>query len=453
MPSQHKLSLSTAILVNLNIMLGKGLFINTALLAHLMGTAGSLAYLAVGILVTPIILTFAELMKQHPQGTIFDHANREFGYIAGFLVSFGYSIGKMGSAVLAIHVCNMIAELMIPELAIVNIMTRDIIVMLTFVGLNLLNLKMGARIQRFITILKAVPIALVIIGGMFVFSIKDFVTHAHPRALPDALSFALFAFAGFEATLAITPKLKNPRDGLKAVLISCALVIATLALYQAMFSGALGKNIIFAVDWLEAFKMFGTRLAGDTIWAVIIARVMAIGVAFSAFGSGYSILFSNGWNIYAVAKQNLLPFSRTFVKISKNNIPLFAVLLQGAIALTYIVLAKSSQIPMQQMAVLGVTCVYVVITLAFIKGTLRRGATLYTGIIGIGALIGSAIFLVTLVQNFLHSESRIAFYIYTAILGTLSTLAFFRGYTPLEHEEGQLELDALDPEEPTIHVE
>ena len=58
MSSLYKFSLTTAVLININIILGQGIFVNTALLAKHMGSVGALAYLAVGITIIPIIFAF-----------------------------------------------------------------------------------------------------------------------------------------------------------------------------------------------------------------------------------------------------------------------------------------------------------------------------------------------------------------------------------------------------------
>ncbi len=62
----QKLSLPAAILININIMLGAGIFINTPDLAQRAGWLGFLAYALIGILMFPLILTIAELLRRHP---------------------------------------------------------------------------------------------------------------------------------------------------------------------------------------------------------------------------------------------------------------------------------------------------------------------------------------------------------------------------------------------------
>jgi amino acid transporter len=425
----HKFSLTTTILMNINIILGQGLFINTALLASSMGTAGALAYLAVGFTIIPIIFAFSHLMKQHPKASIFDHVEYAFGKVIGFIAGFGYSVGKLGSSALAVHVCNMIAQLVIPELSSVPILYLDLFVIGIFVMLNLLNLKMGALVQKVITILKTVPILFGIIGGLYAFSLKAFIANAHPSALPKAFSFALFAFAGFEATLAITPKLKDPRDGLRAVLWASAIVITILCLYQTMFSGALGQALINASNWLDAFTLLSKRLLGDTLGAHILTRIMATGVAVSAFGSGYSIMFSSSWNVYTIARHGLLPNSKLLTRLSLGGVPTYSVILQGIICATYILLARGSQIPMQQLSVLGLVVAYTLIAASFLKNVYSN-----PNIPGLRALswlsLGSSLlFVAALIRN-VAAFGAWPLAVFTLAMVPLSIIAHYKQSSP-----------------------
>jgi len=399
MSSLYKFSLTTAVLININIILGQGIFVNTALLAKHMGSVGALAYLAVGITIIPIIFAFAQLMKNNSSYTLFDHVNKAFGRVPGFIASFGFSIGKLGTATLAVHVCNMIAQLIIPELAAIPILYRNIFAIGVFVSLNLLNLKMGARIQATITTLKTIPNLFGVVGGLYAFSLNTLIINANPWALPQTFSFALFAFSGFEATLTIIPKLKDSRDGLKAVLLACTMVVVILCLYQTMFSGALGQALINSDNWLEAYKTLSIRLVGDNMWAQILTRIMTVGVASSAFGSGYSIMFSGGWNVHDIAKHNLLPFSHLFTRLSRSGAPILSVFMQGIICVSYILLSHGSQIPMQQMSVLGTVITYPLIVMAFTRWAFCSQSKLKIRLISIAALVSSTLFIATFIQN------------------------------------------------------
>ena len=66
--SKQELSLFAAIIINLNIIIGSGVFINTAELAKRAGIFGALCYAVVGVLLFPLILSFVRLLQLYPGG-------------------------------------------------------------------------------------------------------------------------------------------------------------------------------------------------------------------------------------------------------------------------------------------------------------------------------------------------------------------------------------------------
>src|SRR3990172_8891289 len=102
--SHHKLSLRSAILVSLNIMVGFGIFVNTVLLSKLSGFLGFASYALVAVLVAPLILAIAQLIRLHPAGGFYTYGAQNIGLWAGFLSAWVYFIGKLASASLIIHV-------------------------------------------------------------------------------------------------------------------------------------------------------------------------------------------------------------------------------------------------------------------------------------------------------------------------------------------------------------
>lgn len=72
--SAYKLSLATATLINLNIMLGVGIFANTCQLPAVAGALGSLVYIVVGAILFPLIFSFMYLVQRYHEGSFFDYA-------------------------------------------------------------------------------------------------------------------------------------------------------------------------------------------------------------------------------------------------------------------------------------------------------------------------------------------------------------------------------------------
>src|SRR6476620_3392969 len=102
--NEHQLSLTTAILININIMLGAGIFINTSTLAGRAGMLSGSMYLLVGLLMLPLILSIAQLLRLHPAGGFYAFAKNEVNPFVGFLSGWSYFTSKLASCMLMIHV-------------------------------------------------------------------------------------------------------------------------------------------------------------------------------------------------------------------------------------------------------------------------------------------------------------------------------------------------------------
>lgn len=82
--SKHKLSLGTAILVNVNIMMGAGLFLNTVVLSQRAGMLGCFSYILIGLLLLPLIASITTLISMHPDGGFYTFGAKEINPFAGF---------------------------------------------------------------------------------------------------------------------------------------------------------------------------------------------------------------------------------------------------------------------------------------------------------------------------------------------------------------------------------
>ncbi|MFC1843031.1 APC family permease, partial [Candidatus Dependentiae bacterium] len=169
MTQERKLSLPVAVLININIMLGTGIFANTVKLAKHAGALSSLSYIIIGLLMLPLVLSIAKLTGMYPDGGFYTFGKKEISTFAGFLAAWGYLIGKLGSGAFMAHVSLKLIQHLVPVLQNINILTLDAIVIGGFVLLNMLNIKAGGKIQTGFTILKLVPISFAILFGLFLF--------------------------------------------------------------------------------------------------------------------------------------------------------------------------------------------------------------------------------------------------------------------------------------------
>ena len=149
------LSLISAIIININIMLGSGIFVNTVLLASKTGALGSFDYGIGGLLILPLILAFSQLLSDFPGGSFYDFG-KAIHPALGFLNSWIYFMGKLATPAFGIHIFVTLLQTIMPALADYNPLILDSLIVCLFVGLNLMNLRTGRSVNYLFIALKLI---------------------------------------------------------------------------------------------------------------------------------------------------------------------------------------------------------------------------------------------------------------------------------------------------------
>ena len=357
----HKLSLFSAVLININIMLGSGIFINSTVLAKQAGMLGALSYLIVGVLMLPLVISISTLVGIHPSGGFYTFGSEEISPFVGFVSTWSYIIGKLASAVIVTQFSVLLLQQTIPLLSDINPLILNGCIMGIFIALNMLDIRTNKTIQSYFLGLKLVPILFGIFISLYLFSPTNVVPHYDALAnIPITLPLVVFAIAGFEAACSISRKIHDaPRNAPRAILISYGIVIVTLTLFQFAIYGALGNWLAALPDYRFLFPALVQSIAPSAQAIQInLVRMFHLAIAASALGGSYGVIFSNSWNIYTLAQHKHLFGSAALTRYNRYAIPWLCVLLEGVIYLIYLVVSRGRQIPLQQIGALGSTIAY-----------------------------------------------------------------------------------------------
>ncbi|MFA6066232.1 MAG: amino acid permease [Candidatus Babeliaceae bacterium] len=366
MPATHRLSLFSAILINVNIMLGSGIFINTVLLSKAAGSLGALTYVIVGILMIPLISVIAELLKDHHGGTFYEFG-KNIHPLLGFISSWGYFTAKLASAALGIHIFVTLIQKISPTLSIINPLIIDSVIILFFSFLNMLNVRTGRSIQYVFIILKALPILFVILTALFYGTLHNFSYQTFLwQGIPGTLPFVLFAFAGFEASCSLSRSIDNPeKNAPRAIFISFFIVLIAMIMYQISFFSILGSYLQELSSFREAFPAISQKIFSHIIWQKYANAVTLSGIATSSLGASYGILFSNSWNLFTLAQHGHTIAQNKLITLNKHHMPYICILIEALFALGYVWFFKGEQVPLQQISALGSTLAYTISVCAF----------------------------------------------------------------------------------------
>jgi amino acid transporter len=372
-----KLSLSSAILVNLNIMVGSGIFVNTVLLSQNAGGLGAAAYVAVGLLILPLILSISKLAFLHRGGNFYDYGANISHYV-GFVTGLSYFIAKLSSCALAIHVCMSLLKTIFVPLRSVPTLALDIPFVILFGVLNTFNLHVGKRIQFFFMGCKFVPIFFVLFTGLYLFNPANFSsTNLYPLGVLTSVPFILYAFMGFEASCSLSKSIENPeKNGPRAMLIAYALGIMAVCLFQFFFYGSLGLELGKLTSYLQAFPALLKALSISAETQEYLKIVLHLGIASSVLGAAYSIMYSNSWNLFELAIRGHVVRQDLFTWRNAHNIPVFCVAIEALIVITYLLLTQGEQVPLQQVSSFGSTIAYTLCALGLIVITYKNSGRL-----------------------------------------------------------------------------
>ena len=379
----HKLSLKSAVFINLNIMAGAGLFINSVVLAKLLGIASCLIYITTGLLMLPLIHSVAQLVKIHPSGGFYAYA-KPMSDFWGFASCWSYFFGKLASGTLILYVSAAFLQQLFPQsIASIGIIPITCIILALFTYLNLLNLKVGSIIQNTFFIAKLVPIMVTISIGLYFFNSTSIpLPSLDVINLSTALPLALYSLGGFEAACSLSRKIEQPHiNAPKAIFYSFFGLIAIYTVFQLLISLLILPNISHINSYKEAFPYI-TQILSIPHWLQqLLSSSLSLLIGCSALGGAYGILFSNSWNLYTLAEHNHTFFPQKLTRLNNHGIPTNIVLIESFICLFFLLLTKGSQIPLQQTTAFGATIAYTISIISLLHQSKKSWAIPLLGLI------------------------------------------------------------------------
>ena len=190
---------------------------------------------------------------------------------------------------------------------------------LFLMSLNFISTKFSTRMQSAMTILKAIPIALIVIFGLFnpakisvnLLPLSSGHNVSFWAGLSGGLLAALFAYDGWINVTNLAGEVKEPEKNLsRAIIIGLSAITLIYVLVNYAFLTAIPfKEIIGNQNtaYLASLKLFGS-LGG---------KLITIGILISVYGAINGFMLTGMRIPYTLAKDKMLPFSN---KIGRTNI-------------------------------------------------------------------------------------------------------------------------------------
>jgi len=432
MLESKKLSLLSAIIININIMLGSGIFINSAILAKNVKATSSIMYLIVAILFLPLVLTISNLVLEYKENSNFYEFGNIISPFFGFLSSFLYFFGKLGSCTLNVHIFSIFLQNFIKSLNNINTIFIDLFIVLFFTILNSFNIKINKNIQYSFIFLKLLPIIFVIFSGLYLFNLDNISSNEFIISkIPFSIPLVIYAFSGFEATCSLSQSIENPsKNGPKAILISYIIVALIYFIYQFSIFSSIGNYIISSNNnYINIFNILVDNISKNlniNFYNYILINLLNSAIAFSSLGSFYGILYSNSWNLYNLSKKDLFFFNGIIKKLNKFEIPIFALIAESIIIIIYLIISKANQVSLQQISAFGSTIAYLISSFALLKLSKNN---IYIKYLSYCSILSCLILAFTFFYNASINGLSTIFLIYISFISILS-LSFYIKHKP-----------------------
>ena len=390
-----KLSLWIAILININIVIGGGFFLGIPRVLHTSGLLAPFAWALVGILILPLTLIIARFSTIFPDaGGIFVYSDKVLGSFLGFLCGWGYFIGTAAGNAALLDAFGKQVQLFGFEIPWITPLALNISLILFFTIISLKNIEFLERFQVGVTILKTIPLLLVI-GAAFVLFSATNVSNApiHLSGLAGSVPPALFAYIGIEACSSITHHIKDGhKNAARAMLISLGVIIFIYAIIQFLILG------IHGTQSLNPFTDILPKLTTNLFVISWGTKLINFAILSSYLGGFYGMFYANNWILYAIAKGNRILGSKVLTKLNKHNAPWASVLAQCALLITFFCITLNIN-HLILMSDFGVAIAYALTTLAFIIVAKKYKYSYTIGVLGLlGCALLSGAFLEDLVD-------------------------------------------------------
>ncbi len=312
--------------VAINGIIGAGIFGLPSKVYALIGPYSLIAFFACALVVTLIVLCFAEVGSRFSAtGGPYLYAREAFGSVVGFEV--GWLVWLARLTAFAAN-CNLLVEYggyFLPGITAGWPRATAIIAIVTALTIiNVIGVRDAALFSDVFTIGKLIPIVLFIGAGLFAINPQNFYSPTQP-ALTDfsqSVLLLVYAFTGFEMAMIPTGEVRDPQRNLPfAALTSLGVVATVYILIQVVCIGTLPELAASNRPLADA----GGRFMG-----ALGASVITAGAAISIIGNLSVLILAAARLPFAMAENRELP--RTFAAIhDRFRTPHMAIISTGAL--------------------------------------------------------------------------------------------------------------------------
>jgi len=372
MKSEGKISLLSAVLMSINIIVGVGIYFGPQLMAAEAGTFSFLGWALVGCLLFPIIWTVAVASRLFPDACgFYSYGKYGINEDAGFIALWGYWLGFTACAATQSVVFR---DVISSQISMPFFDAHPFVFNACLLGilgaLNLLAVEWISRVQSFSTIIKLLPIICVILLTPFYWWTSPVTYNVTDLSnLGATIPMALFGFWGFESACSISGYLKGGPS--KAFFVILTAFFSVVFMYTFFHFGLI--HIMGAAALMrEGVQEFPQFMGIDSKPIVqFLQNCFIITLIINFMNAIYGVMLANICNLHNFASRKLIFFSGSLTKVNRFHRPFIAVFVQSLFVFLLMSVAPSKEI-LIALTNLGVIVAFFITILAVLLTQLRR---------------------------------------------------------------------------------
>lgn len=342
---KRQISFFQALATVVGAVIGAGVFFKIGIITAQTNSTSTtlLVWILAGFVSMTCGLTISELAASLKTNGAIKYLDYTYGSIWGFL---------FGWAQMVIYFPAQIGALTsifgVQFVSLFNLPAKDanlvaLVVVIFLAATNFIGTSFSSKIQSVITVVKIIPIILIIVWGLFnqqklgiqIFPVVAGAGKSFSASMSQGLLSALFAFEGWIVVTNFANEVKNPEKDLSgAIILGLMAVTLIYVLINYAFLTILPIKQLAGNDnaaFEASIKLFG-KIGG---------KLVTIGILTSVYGAANAYLLTGMRTPYILAQDKLLPYSQ---KIGKTNIhtgvPVFGALIITGISLVMLALGN-----------------------------------------------------------------------------------------------------------------
>ena len=289
--------------ISLNGVIGAGIFALPAVAAAAGGLFSPWLFVICSLLILTVVLSIARAASFFANtGGPMAYVRHAFGPFAGFQVGWLFTLSRLAAFAANINLLLTYAAWFWAPLEEGIARQVGLVVVCAFLTwINVIGLRRGMQAIYAFTLLKLIPLSLIVLVGLRHLNPEMFTNAPLPAidGLGETILVLLYAFVGFEGAVVPAGEARDPRRDIPRALLSSVVSITGLYVLIQMVVISVEPGVGASKTPLIDVSLILFGPAG--------AALIAAGAVFSITGNNSSMMFSGPRMVYAMSREKLLP--------------------------------------------------------------------------------------------------------------------------------------------------